>query len=440
MEKGAWREIIFPVLLLYNRLGNYPMAESYFKKAIALNPSDKKYYFYIGVVYEKMKQYDKSISAMKSVLAIDQNHSNALNYLGYIYADQGKNLDEAEKFLVKALKIDPNNGYFIDSLGWIYYRKHDYKKALKLLLEAVRKIPPDPTVLEHLGDVYANLGADASAQLAQASADGHSRSGFYIASIFERIGLIDEAVGTWDRLGKGKQGPEARDIHLKIAELRERQGKIQESLDHALMATRIDPKDPELLYFDGLLYNRLGNYPMAESYFKKAIALNPSDKKYYFYIGVVYEKMKQYDKSISAMKSVLAIDQNHSNALNYLGYIYADQGKNLDEAEKFLVKALKIDPNNGYFIDSLGWIYYRKHDYKKALKLLLEAVRKIPPDPTVLEHLGDVYANLGADASAMDAYKRALKAKVDGDRDIDRSAMRKKLSVLQKKIKEGLEK
>jgi Flp pilus assembly protein TadD len=101
-----------------------------------------------------MGRKQESIDAMKQVLALTPDDAEALNYLGYTYADLGINLEEAESLIQQALALKPDDGYIADSLGWVYFKKGNYRQALKWLNKAVQLVPDDPTILEHLGDVY----------------------------------------------------------------------------------------------------------------------------------------------------------------------------------------------------------------------------------------------------------------------------------------------
>jgi Tfp pilus assembly protein PilF len=114
---------------------------------------------------------------------------------------------------------------------------------------------------------------------------------------------------------------------------------------------------------------------------------------------------------MDAMRKVISLDPKHSNALNYLGYTYADLGKNLDEAERLILEALKHKPNDGYITDSLGWVYYKKGEYEKALEYLQKAIGIVPDDPIMLEHLGDAYLKLNDKTNALKFYKKSLKHK-----------------------------
>ena len=91
-----------------------------------------------------------------------------------------------------------------------------------------------------------------------------------------------------------------------------------------------------------------------------------------------------------------------------MGYSYAEAGINLDEAERLIREALEAKPNSGHIIDSLGWVYFKKGLYDKALVEIKRAFRKLPTDSTVAEHLGDVYLKQNRYQDALRIYKKAI--------------------------------
>jgi Tfp pilus assembly protein PilF len=108
------------------------------------------------------------------------------------------------------------------------------------------------------------------------------------------------------------------------------------------------------------------------------------------------------------MKKVIEINPDHPEALNFIGYMYADRGLNLDEAERLIRKALLLRPKNGYMIDSLGWVLFRKNKLDESIRYLKEASDLLPEDPAILEHLGDVYLQSGATQEAAETFNKAL--------------------------------
>ena len=118
--------------------------------------------------------------------------------------------------------------------------------------------------------------------------------------------------------------------------------------------------------------------------------------------------------------------------MNYLGYTYADLGTNLDEAEKLIKEALNYKPDDGYITDSLGWVYYKKGLYEKAVEMLERAVKLVPNDPIILEHLGDAYLKINDSKKALEYYNRSLKHQKK-----DKEKIEKKIQTLTEKGSES---
>jgi tetratricopeptide (TPR) repeat protein len=95
--------------------------------------------------------------------------------------------------------------------------------------------------------------------------------------------------------------------------------------------------------------------------------------------------------------------------MNYLGYIWADRGIRLDEAIDLIRKALRVDPENAAYMDSLGWAYYKKGMFQEAVKLLEEAVQKSPEDALLRSHLGDAFFGNGQWEEALREWKESLR-------------------------------
>jgi tetratricopeptide (TPR) repeat protein len=150
-----------------------------------------------------------------------------------------------------------------------------------------------------------------------------------------------------------------------------------------------------------------------------------------FLKAVNLEKAQRFDDTVTTLKQVIAKEPEHAAAHNYLGYLYAEKGINLEDAEFHVKKALEIKPEDGYYLDSLGWIYFQQGNYKKALDVLLRANELVPNEAVVLEHLGETYEMLGEVKKALDIYGKASKAKME---DKDRLRIQEKYERVKKKI------
>lgn len=133
----------------------------------------------------------------------------------------------------------------------------------------------------------------------------------------------------------------------------------------------------------------------------------PTKTQLIFLQGVYEEERGNLSASLSKMEEVLQLDPQDSTALNFIGYALGERGLELDRAEKYVRLALEIRPGDGYYLDSLGWIYYKRHDFTTAVKYLTEATAAAPQEGVIYEHLGDAYHGLGQREAAHDVYKKA---------------------------------
>lgn len=190
-------------------------------------------------------------------------------------------------------------------------------------------------------------------------------------------------------------------------------GKYSRAYDYFLKAVKSDTENPGAYFFWGLVQIWEGKNSAARDNILRAISIKNDEETYYFYLAVAYEKLNEIDKSIANLKLAINYNKNSARSYNYLGYIYADKNMNIDEGLTLVQKALDIEPENGAYLDSLGWIYYRKGDYVSALKNLLLAEEKLDetgtPDYVVYDHLGDTYLKIDNKIKAVYYWEKAVK-------------------------------
>lgn len=195
---------------------------------------------------------------------------------------------------------------------------------------------------------------------------------------------------------------------VNITLIHQEREELDLAIDHLKRAVQQTGDNPEFYLFLGTLYEEKKSYDLAEKSLKRGLEIDADNPKLHFRLGVVYDKWGRKNDCIAAMKTVIRLDPNHANALNYLGYTYADLGRNLDEAEQLIKRALEQKPDDGYITDSLGWVYYKKGLFQQALEIIKKAVELVPEDPIILEHLGDVYLKLNDREKALEWYQRSL--------------------------------
>lgn len=152
-------------------------------------PKSTSILYRLGLLYDKLEHKEKTVLTMEQIIGLDPEHANALNYLGYTFAEQGINLERAEILVTNALRIDPDNGYYIDSLAWIYFKQGRLQQAWKEIRRAVQFVT-DPVIWEHYGDIARSIN------LFQESKKGYLQAvaveGENKASVLEKLHALDQ--------------------------------------------------------------------------------------------------------------------------------------------------------------------------------------------------------------------------------------------------------
>jgi Flp pilus assembly protein TadD len=148
----------------------------------------------------------------------------------------------------------------------------------------------------------------------------------------------------------------------------------------------------------------------------------------YYARGVCNERLKDWPQAEADLKRALELSPDESPVLNYLGYTWVDQSQNLKTAMDYIRKAVKLKPDDGYYIDSLGWAYYRLGNIQSAVEHLERAVELRPDDPVINDHLGDAYWRTGRKLEAKYQWQQSLTLKPDKDL----------IATIDKKLKDGL--
>jgi Tfp pilus assembly protein PilF len=128
-----------------------------------------------------------------------------------------------------------------------------------------------------------------------------------------------------------------------------------------------------------------------------------------FQRGAMYERQKKIDLAEQQFHKVLEMDPDSAAALNYLGYMLADRNMSLQEALDYITRAVDKEPENGAYIDSLGWVYFRLGRLQEAEENLRRAVQKTPHDPTVHDHMAEILMREGKVREAMAQWQLSLK-------------------------------
>ena len=182
--------------------------------------------------------------------------------------------------------------------------------------------------------------------------------------------------------------------------------------------------EPLLLYLYAMAQRQTNDLAGAEATARQLRAAAPDDPRGMYVLAQVLEARGDFAGAEKSLRDLLQRDPGDATALNYLGYMLAERGQQLDEAVDLVQRALKTDPGNPSFLDSLGWAYYQQGKLDLADPPLSEAAAKMPNNSVILEHLGDLRFKQKRFSDAAAAWERSLNG--DGE-SIDRTRIQKKI-------------
>lgn len=250
------------------------------------------------------------------------------------------------------------------------------------------------------GEYQAALAADPNSSLLHLS----------LASVFIRQNQLVLAI---EQLNKSIElAPETVAGHAILALVYAIQNKADLATgEYALAlknAVKLEPKNIEIYKSLGVIYLQQKKLKEAQAIFKLITGMAPTEPEAHLYLGSICFDLKDYSCVEKELNIALKLKPDYHEALNFLGYFYLEQNKNIDQAGAMIKKALVLQPQNGAYLDSLGWYYFKKSKFKEAVKKLEEAVSLLS-DPTIYDHLGDTYLKLSDLNSAKINWEKSLK-------------------------------
>ena len=315
------------------------------------------------------------------------------------YYASTQQIKEAIPLYLRLLELEPDDINAREKLATGFVLTNQREKAVEML-EAIIKEHPEKY---QPYDLLAGLLDDAARALEREKKSDQAKAMFAKAAANYEQSLI---------INPGRASP-----YLHLAELLLGPLKQNERAVKVLSEARQHfPQTPEIVYYLGIAQREAKHFQEAVATFEEALreaeaeGTEIANARFYFDYGAAAEQAGLHDKAADLFRKSIAVDPaNAADAYNYLAYMWAEHDTHLDEAEQMIKLALQADPNNGAYIDTLGWLEFRQGKFDQALSDLLRAAQKLTrEDPVVLEHVGDACAKLNKPAQALDAWQKAL--------------------------------
>jgi len=368
---------------------DYAASLAVYNQLVMDDPADAQSYLRMSQIYRQQRDFGKAREANDKAKAVDPN-SIEIRYNEVNILEAEDRAQEATKLLKDILDSTTKRNYnqaergnrtaLLDRLARLYMSMDQTDQAI----DVYRQISDvDPTLAPRTSaqviDTYRAVKDFTKAQQEADAAVKKFPDDRMIRmtrdSLLAEMGKIDEAAADLKKLLNGK---EDRDVYVSLANTYEK-GKRWDDMGKALDAA-------------------------------EKLSESTEDKTgVWFMRGAMLERMKKLDKAEVEFRKVLKADPDNAGAMNYIGYMLADANLRLEESLDLITKALDIEPGNGAYLDSLGWVQYRLGRLEDAEKNLRRALEKTPRDPTVHDHMADILMKESKVKEAVAQWESSLK-------------------------------
>jgi tetratricopeptide (TPR) repeat protein len=398
--------------MTYDQMKDGKNAIDAYKKALELEPDNLDVERALATDLTADNQTDAALTAWKDIAAGDPTDPEAWSQVAEIDERNGKIDDslaaikkarelagDSLKYQLEEARIDYVAGHLDDAAkifeGLASASEHpsgqyseEEKQDYKMILDNLAEIYKEENQVDKEVAQYQKmlvLGGDYEAYAYDQEVEAYREAHDY-----------DKAVAT-ARDAVEKQ-PKSNDLKLTLARQLADTGQVDQGIAMAKGVVDSDPKSLESYYQLAQIYVDLRKWKEASETLdaaEKQATKKDDQMMVTFERAMMSDRAKRYDDAEAEFRKVLAIDPDNALALNNFGFMLADHGIKLDEALTMIRKAVQLEPTNYAYLDSLGWAYFRLGQYTQAEDNLQRAISRGANDPTVHDHLGDVYEKTG---------------------------------------------
>jgi tetratricopeptide (TPR) repeat protein len=437
---------------LYSALKMYRQALEQYQFILKKDPKHEDVSLYVGALYVDQDKFDEAESYFLRAASVPDSEKKhlAYYYIGKMRIGQGEShYKQAEAAFVKSLEFKPSFDESVLALSELYSQQKQRPKAFRLLESFQEQFGPKKSVAFQLSQMYLddekydkaykhlqslesfephNLNVKVKLALILIDqkkydeaitkleeivtvAPTSDKIRFYLAAVYEETGKVELAINNFRKIESSSTYFSDAMIHAAFL------FRKKQDLDSAskLMedAIRVRNDVPQFYAFYASVLDEQKEYKKGIAMLESGIKKFPDNTQLRFYLGSMYERLGRVEDTVAEMRKIVAQDENHVQALNFLAYTFAEQSKNLEEAEGLARRAMGLQPNDGYILDTLGWILFKQGRTEEAIQYLEAAFRSKPDESVIAEHLGDAYYVFELADKAKQMYMKAVSFESD---------------------------
>lgn len=442
---------------VYTGIDQEEKARVVYQQILKRNPKNEDACIFLGKSYAINKDIPKAVAQLNSCSAKDPKNGMYDYYLGKIYLDQDSVVKAIAAFK-SAHKRQPSLSQAVSALGILYEEKENFKEAISLYKDHLKKFPSDQNILarivqllflkeqfqevisyaEKLSDLEPdNLNLKVKLGILYTDARKYDEAIsifkdllvaapksdkilYYLGAIYQEMNEYDDSIEFFNQIPASSALYTDSAIQMANMLSSLAQNEYYEGATEKVWRTAfLNHVNQKLEEFKEMRVEfsviKSGFYESVDEY-KAAMEtmMVVQDEKSFstqhkYYLANLYEKEKRYEDSTALIMGIIEKEPKNAHAWNFLGYSLLVRGGELEKAYEYIQTALKINPEDGYIRDSLGWYYFKKGEVKKALSELELAHKKVPDDIEILKHLATIHRELKDYSKAKNYLRSALK-------------------------------
>lgn len=454
---------------LHSVMGLHDEARIRYRQLLKQDPENHEAAILIGASYVDEGRLDEGIKYFEKLARKTKQANVVWYYLGrtYLQKNDDNSLKNAETAFKTSISLEPDFVQSVIELGGVYEKQGHTGKALKLYESYQDTYGPDMTIAESLAQMYLveemydkalgqlQLIAESdpknlNVQLKMAfimvdqkqydkaipllegilhATPDSDRVRFYLGAVYEEIKNYSAAIQQFNEIQKTSKY--YADSLMHTAYLYKLQGDMNKATSILEKNLSFVEDNPKVYALYGSLLDTQKEYKKARDILEAAVEKFPKDTQVRYQLGAIYDQLGEKDKTVMHMEELLEIDQDHIEGLNYLAFVYAERTENLETAEQLVKRALKLKPDDGYILDTLGWVLYKQNRLSEAVRTLEKAHQIENGESVIAEHLGDAYFKIQLHNKAKEMYIKAVENEKDSTKQRE---LRAKIDTIDQRI------
>lgn len=390
--------------------GQVKRAERLFKQARSRAPLDAELLTSLAKLLADQGRLIEAAAEYERAIAADPDQPETLLAAAEVALSR-RELPLARGYLDQflALKPDDADALLRASMAWL--GAGEMTPALSLLLEARAVAPADPRIAFFAGRVLSEGGRHREAVAAfgdvPSTHELGGEAGLHLALALSRLGEHDAALERLERtLAAHPEMQALRRVRVELLTSAGRTREARAALEAGWPADRNPGVEWWLTRVEVLVAT--GSLEEAVSAGRDALIQNPRETRLWHGLAMLHERAGRPELALQLMRERLQGAPDDASALNFVAWSQAEKGKGLDEAEKLARRAVELVPASGAYLDTLGWVLFKRGDMRPAVEALTRAEHLSPLEPAIAEHLGDALVSARRPREGEAAYRRAL--------------------------------